>query len=101
MTSAPDDPATAPARPAEAHALVVGASGITGTALIERLSAGGWEVSGLSRRAVPRDIEVLADMSKSRLAGFPGYVRTEDAFLRLFDRYRADRLIPGSSVAGR
>jgi hypothetical protein len=42
-----------------------------------------------------RDIEVLADMSKSRLAGFTGYVRTEDAFRGLFDRYRADRLVPG------
>ncbi|QXG76234.1 SDR family oxidoreductase [Modestobacter sp. L9-4] len=41
-----------------------------------------------------RDIEVLADMSKSRLAGFTGYVRTSDAFLRLFDRYRADRVVP-------
>jgi nucleoside-diphosphate-sugar epimerase len=41
-----------------------------------------------------RDIEVLADMSKSRLAGFTGYVRTSDAFLRLFDRYRAERVIP-------
>ena len=42
-----------------------------------------------------RDIEVLADMSKSRLAGFTGYVRTEDAFSRLIARYRADRVIPG------
>jgi hypothetical protein len=41
-----------------------------------------------------RDIEVLADMSKSRLLGFTGYVRTEDAFVRLFDRYRAERVIP-------
>lgn len=41
-----------------------------------------------------RDIEVLADMSKSRLAGFTGYVRTEDAFLRLFERYRAEGVIP-------
>jgi hypothetical protein len=40
-----------------------------------------------------RDIEVLADMSKSRLAGFTGYVRTKDAFLRLFERCRTDRLI--------
>ncbi len=41
-----------------------------------------------------REIEVVADMSRSRLLGFTGYVRTEDAFLRLFDRYRADRLVP-------
>jgi nucleoside-diphosphate-sugar epimerase len=41
-----------------------------------------------------RDIEVVADMSRSRLLGFTGYVRTEDSFLRLFDRYRAERLIP-------
>jgi hypothetical protein len=36
-------------------------------------------------------------MSKSRLAGFTGYRRTEDSFLQLFDRYRADGLIPAAS----
>jgi nucleoside-diphosphate-sugar epimerase len=41
-----------------------------------------------------RDMEVVADMSKSRVAGFTGYRRTEDAFLQLFERFRADRLIP-------
>jgi nucleoside-diphosphate-sugar epimerase len=41
-----------------------------------------------------RNIEVVADMSKSRLAGFTGYRRTEDCFLQLFDRFRTDRLIP-------
>ena len=41
-----------------------------------------------------REIEVLADMSKSRLSGFTGYVRTEDAFRRLIDRYRLERTIP-------
>lgn len=41
-----------------------------------------------------RNIEVLADMSKSRLAGFTGYRRTLDSFTELFDRFRADRLIP-------
>jgi hypothetical protein len=41
-----------------------------------------------------RQIEVVTDMGKSRLAGFSGYRRTEDAFTALFDRYRADRLIP-------
>ncbi|MDP9696468.1 UNVERIFIED_ORG: nucleoside-diphosphate-sugar epimerase [Arthrobacter globiformis] len=41
-----------------------------------------------------RTMEVLADMSKSRLAGFTGYRRTEDSFRRLFDRYRAEKIIP-------
>ncbi|MDQ0850198.1 nucleoside-diphosphate-sugar epimerase [Arthrobacter sp. B3I9] len=41
-----------------------------------------------------RNIEVLADMSKSRLAGFDGYRRTEDCFIRLFDRYRGEKIIP-------
>jgi len=41
-----------------------------------------------------RNIEVLADMSKSRLAGFTGYRRTLDSFTGLFDSFRADRLIP-------
>ncbi|CEA08338.1 NAD dependent epimerase/dehydratase family protein [Arthrobacter saudimassiliensis] len=41
-----------------------------------------------------RNIEVLTDMSKSRLAGFTGYRRTEDAFKDLFARLRSERLIP-------
>lgn len=41
-----------------------------------------------------RDIEVVTDMSKSRIAGFTGYKRTLDAFTNLFDRYRAEKLIP-------
>jgi nucleoside-diphosphate-sugar epimerase len=41
-----------------------------------------------------RNIEVVTDMSKSRLAGFTAYRRTEDAFTRLFDRYRSEKLIP-------
>ncbi|MCM3688613.1 SDR family oxidoreductase [Kocuria rosea] len=41
-----------------------------------------------------RPIEVLADMSKSRLAGFTGYRRTDDCFTALFERYRAERIIP-------
>ena len=41
-----------------------------------------------------RNVEVLTDMSKSRLAGFTGYRRTEDAFKELFARLRAERLIP-------
>ncbi|WP_104161303.1 SDR family oxidoreductase [Arthrobacter sp. ZGTC212] len=41
-----------------------------------------------------RNIEVLTDMSKSRLAGFTGYRRTEDAFKDLFARLQSERLIP-------
>lgn len=41
-----------------------------------------------------RPIEVVADMSKSRLAGFNGYRRTRDSFTTLFDRYREERIIP-------
>ncbi len=41
-----------------------------------------------------RPIEVVTDMSKSRRLGFTGYRATDDAFLTLFDRLRADRLIP-------
>ncbi|KNC18480.1 NAD-dependent dehydratase [Arthrobacter sp. RIT-PI-e] len=41
-----------------------------------------------------REIEVVADMGRSRDAGFTGYRRTLDCFTALFDRYRADRLIP-------
>lgn len=56
----------------------------------------------LSRLASPwhsdadlgRPIEVVTDMSKSRRLGFTSYQPTDDAFFALFDRLRADRLIP-------
>ncbi|HEX9227596.1 MAG TPA: NAD-dependent dehydratase, partial [Arthrobacter sp.] len=48
-----------------------------------------------------RNLEVVTDMSKSRLAGFTGYRRTEDSFISLFDRCRADRLIPAAPQAAR
>jgi len=41
-----------------------------------------------------RTMEVFADMGRSRAAGFIGYRDTEQSFLALFDRYRAERLIP-------
>jgi hypothetical protein len=41
-----------------------------------------------------RPIEVVTDMSKSRRLGFTAYQPTDDAFFRLFERLRADRLIP-------
>ena len=41
-----------------------------------------------------RPIEVVTDMSKSRRLGFTGYRATDDAFFDLFERLRADRLIP-------
>jgi nucleoside-diphosphate-sugar epimerase len=40
-----------------------------------------------------RDIEVVTDISKSRLAGFTTHHRTVDSFTALFDRYREDGLI--------
>ncbi|WP_028965782.1 SDR family oxidoreductase [Sphingomonas phyllosphaerae] len=56
----------------------------------------------LSRLASPwhtdadlgRPIEVVTDMSKSRRLGFTGYQPTDDAFFALFERLRAERLIP-------
>jgi nucleoside-diphosphate-sugar epimerase len=41
-----------------------------------------------------RPIEVVTDMSKSRRLGFAAYQPTDDAFFALFERLRADRLIP-------
>jgi len=43
-----------------------------------------------------RQIEVVADISKARIAGFSTHHRTVDSFIDLFDRYRAERLIPGA-----
>ncbi len=41
-----------------------------------------------------RPIEVVTDMSRSRMLGFPAYQATDLAFFDLFARLRADRLIP-------
>ncbi len=41
-----------------------------------------------------RPFEVVTDMSKSRTLGFLDYQATDDAFFGLFERLRADRLIP-------
>ncbi|MFG6403053.1 MULTISPECIES: SDR family oxidoreductase [unclassified Microbacterium] len=41
-----------------------------------------------------RQLEVVTDISKSRLAGFSVHHRTVDSFTALFDRYRAEGLIP-------
>jgi nucleoside-diphosphate-sugar epimerase len=43
-----------------------------------------------------RPIEVVTDMSKSRKLGFTGYQATDDAFFDLFERLRADRIIPSA-----
>jgi nucleoside-diphosphate-sugar epimerase len=60
------DRAPVPVRtpPPGAHALVVGATGITGTALVEQLVAQGWRTSGISRRrpAVEGVAHVEADL---------------------------------------
>jgi nucleoside-diphosphate-sugar epimerase len=56
----------------------------------------------LSRLASPwhtdadlgRPIEVVTDMSKSRGMGFIGYIATDRAFFDLFDRLRADGVLP-------
>ena len=40
------------------------------------------------------EVEVVADMTKSRMAGFTTYVDTERAFLELFDRYETDGPVP-------
>jgi nucleoside-diphosphate-sugar epimerase len=41
-----------------------------------------------------RPMEVFTDISKSRKAGFTGYQSTRDAFFALFDKLKAEKLIP-------
>jgi hypothetical protein len=41
-----------------------------------------------------REIEVVTDMTKSRLAGFHEYQPTLSSFLDLFARLRSERIIP-------
>ena len=45
-----------------------------------------------------REMEVFTDITKSRLAGFTPHHRTIDSFTSLFDRYRAENLIPKSGA---
>jgi hypothetical protein len=42
-----------------------------------------------------RQIEVVTDMTKSRMAGFHQYQPTLGSFLDLFRRLRQERIIPG------
>ncbi|RMQ49820.1 hypothetical protein ALQ04_01243 [Pseudomonas cichorii] len=41
-----------------------------------------------------RPIEVVTDMSKSRMLGFSAYQASDQAFFDVFDKLRAERLIP-------
>jgi len=41
-----------------------------------------------------RPMEVMTDMGKSRKAGFLGYQDTQDAFFKLFEKLKAERVIP-------
>jgi len=41
-----------------------------------------------------RPMEIITDMSKSRKAGFTDYQNTRDSFIDLFDRLKAQRIIP-------
>ncbi|NDL63704.1 SDR family oxidoreductase [Acerihabitans arboris] len=41
-----------------------------------------------------RPMEILTDMGKSRKAGFLEYQNTRDGFIDLFDRLKAERIIP-------
>ena len=47
-----------------------------------------------------RPIEVVTDMSKSRRLGFREYQPTDDSFLDLFARLRAERVIPQVTARG-
>ncbi|HWV73656.1 MAG TPA: SDR family oxidoreductase [Pseudosphingobacterium sp.] len=41
-----------------------------------------------------RPIEVMTDMSNSRMLGFKEYQNTEESFIRLFEQLRIDKIIP-------
>ncbi|RXM38964.1 NAD-dependent dehydratase [Chryseobacterium sp. CH21] len=41
-----------------------------------------------------RPLEVMCDMSKSRKLGFTAYTSTEDSFINVFERLRAENIIP-------
>ena len=41
-----------------------------------------------------RTIETFTDMGRSRRLGFDGIRDTQSSFLELFDRLRADRIVP-------
>lgn len=41
-----------------------------------------------------RPLEVMCDLSKSRKLGFTAYTSTEDSFINVFERLRAENMIP-------
>ena len=89
-TPAPDRAPTPVRTPPEgAHALVVGATGIAGSALIEQLVAAGWQTTGLSRRPVETAGvgHVAADLtSRDSLQQALGDLRPTHVFITAWSR---------------
>ncbi|MFI5937191.1 SDR family oxidoreductase [Actinoplanes sp. NPDC051494] len=89
-TPAADRAPTPVRRPPEgAHALVVGATGIAGSALLEQLVAAGWRATGLSRK--PAEIagagHVAADLlSPDSLRAALGELRPTHVFITAWSR---------------
>jgi hypothetical protein len=52
------------------------------------------QMEHVGRQLGGRPMEVITDMTKSRKAGFLDYQSTPDAFFALFDRLKAERIIP-------
>lgn len=57
---------------------------------VDRL-ASWWHTDG----DLGRELECVNDMTRSRLLGFEVYLETVRSFVRLFDRLKAERIIPG------
>ncbi|WP_422632001.1 SDR family oxidoreductase [Pseudokineococcus basanitobsidens] len=79
--------------PEGAHALVVGATGITGSALVRQLVDAGWRTTGLSRRrpADERAAHVAADLtSRDSLADALADVRPTHVFLGAWARQETE-----------
>ena len=78
-----------------ARALSAALIALLGTAALRAHEIGTTRVSVLFAQDAHRyEIEVVTDMTKSRLAGFHEYQPTLRSFLDLFARLRAERLIP-------
>ena len=41
-----------------------------------------------------REIEIMTDMTNSRMLGFKEYYNTTDSFFKLFEQLRSDKIIP-------
>jgi nucleoside-diphosphate-sugar epimerase len=82
------------------NALVVGASGVIGHAIVRYLQTqDDWTVAGLTRRRTPdTELDVVSDLTKLRQHGCHEILRTENGLKETLNQLQAARIIPPLTV---